>query len=173
MEADETERQEEDMNTESAASDAGAGDELRVAQARCEELNDKYLRLAADFENYKKRTARETEQIIRFANERLALEFLEILDNLERALKAEDADLKEGLSQIHKLFLSILERNGITPIKCTNARFNPNEHEAIAHIPSDYEEGYIIDEVCRGYCMHDKVIRCAKVAVSKGKQNNE
>lgn len=173
MEDDETERQEKIVSNESEPGEVGDEGAFRVTQEAYEELNNKFLRLAADFENFKKRSAREREQIIRFANEQFALEILEVLDNIERALKAEDADLKEGLSQIHKLFLSILERNGITPIDCTHARFNPNEHEAIAAIPSEHEEGTIVDEVCRGYCMHDKVIRCAKVAVSQGKQNKE
>ncbi|HIJ06271.1 MAG TPA: nucleotide exchange factor GrpE [Methanocalculus sp.] len=161
------------MENESITSESEDIETNGITSEAYEELNNKFLRLAADFENYKKRAEREREQIVRFANEQFALEILDVLDNLERALKAEDADLKEGLSQIHKLFLSILERNGITPIECTHARFNPNEHEAIASIPSDYEEGIIVDEVCRGYCMHDKVIRCAKVVVSQGKKNNE
>ncbi|GAA5262673.1 nucleotide exchange factor GrpE [Methanocalculus sp. MC3] len=173
MEDDETQRQEEIVSNESEASEVKDEGDSKVTQEAYEELNNKFLRLAADFENFKKRSAREREQILRFANEQFALEVLDILDNFERALKAEDADPKEGLSQIHKLFLSILERNGITPIECANVRFNPNEHEAIAAIPSDEEEGTIVDEVCRGYCMHDKVIRCAKVAVSQGKQNKE
>lgn len=161
------------MDNESVASEAGNTENISVTPEAYEELNNKFLRLAADFENFKKRAAREREQIIRFANEQFALEILEVLDNIERALKSEETDLKEGLSHIHKLFLSILERNGITPIDCTHARFNPNEHEAIASIPSEHEEGRIVDEVCRGYRMHDKVIRCAKVAVSQGKQHNE
>ncbi|MDO9538558.1 MAG: nucleotide exchange factor GrpE [Methanocalculus sp.] len=140
-----------------------------ITRREYDELNDKFLRLAADFENYKKRAAREQEMIIRFANERFALEILEILDNLERAVRADDSELKEGLNQIHKLFISVLERNGITPMTCIHTRFNPNEHEAIAYVPSEEEEGVIVDEVCHGYSMHNKVIRCAKVAVSKGK----
>lgn len=170
MEDDETQKQEKIVSNESEAGEAGDEGDSKVTQQAYEELNNKYLRLAADFENFKKRSAREREQIIRFANEQFALQILDILDNFERALKSEDADLKEGLSRIHKLFLSILERNGITPIECTHARFNPNEHEAIASIPSEHEEGIIVDEVCRGYCMHDKVIRCAKVVVSQGKE---
>jgi len=173
MEDDETQRQEEIMNNESEAGDVGDEGDFQVTQEAYEELNNKFLRLAADFENFKKRAAREREQIIRFANEQFALEILEVLDNIERALKAEDSDLKEGLSQIHKLFLSILERNGINPIDCIHARFDPNEHEAITSIPSEHEEGEIVDVVCRGYRMHDKVIRCAKVVVSQGKQNKE
>ncbi|MBR1368169.1 molecular chaperone GrpE [Methanocalculus chunghsingensis] len=139
-----------------------------VTREEYDELYGKYLRLAADFDNYRKRSARDQERIIQFANERFALEILDVLDNFERALKADDADLRAGLVQIHKLFLSVLERNGITQIRSEDAPFDPEKHEAIAYLPSQKEEGIILDEVCRGYCMHDKVIRCAKVAVSKG-----
>ena len=169
MEDDEKSRQEgipiderEDCLTGNQASS-------EITREAYDELNDKFLRLAADFENYKKRAAREQEMIIKFANERFALEILDILDNLERAIKVDDSELKGGLNHIHKLFISVLERNGISPMSCMNSRFNPNEHEAIAYVPSECEEGTIIDEVCRGYRMHNKVIRCAKVAISKGK----
>ncbi|WP_346866405.1 nucleotide exchange factor GrpE [Methanocalculus sp. MSAO_Arc2] len=144
-----------------------------ISRAEYEELYDKYLRLAADFENFKKRTAREQERFVRFANEQFAFDILEILDNLERALQADDNDLRDGLIQIHKLFLSVLERHGISPVDCEHTRFDPNEHEAIAHVESDQDEGMIVDEVLRGYRMYDRIIRCARVAVSKGKENTE
>lgn len=170
MEDDEKKRQEGAMSDEMNEREETIDPSHMISRAEYDELNEKFLRLAADFDNYKKRMAREQEQFIRFANERFALDVLEILDNLERALKADDRDLREGLVQIHKLFLSVLERNGITPIECLHTRFDPNEHEAIAHVNSDHEDGVIIDEVVRGYCMHDKVIRCAKVAVAKGNE---
>jgi molecular chaperone GrpE len=133
------------------------------------ELNDRYLRLAADFENFKKRTARDRETITNLANERFAIDIIEVLDNFERAIKADDTHLREGIIQIQHLLLSQLQRHGITPLDALNKPFNPAEHEAIAHVPSEEKEGIVIDEVARGYRMHDKVIRYAKVAVSKGK----
>lgn len=141
---------------------------------RYDELNDQYLRLAADFDNFRKRSARERETILHYANERFAVDMLEVIDNLDRAARSDDASLREGLKQIRELCSSVLQRHGITPIEVLTKKFDPAEHEAIAHVPSDYEEGVVIDEAARGYRMHDKVIRFAKVTVSKGnKKNNE
>lgn len=137
-----------------------------------DELNDRYLRLAADFDNFRKRTARDQERIAKHANEQLALDMLEVIDNLERAAKAEDSHLREGLMQIQQLCTTILQRYGISPVESLGKPFDPAEHEAIAHIPSEKEEGVVIDETARGYRMHDKVIRYAKVAVSKGNGKN-
>jgi len=96
---------------------------------------------------------------------------LDIVDNLERAGRSEDTHLREGLAQIRELCSAILQRHGISPIDALAKKFDPAEHEAIAHIPSDKDEGMVIDEVARGYRMHEKVIRFAKVAVSKKKDN--
>jgi len=144
-----------------------APDEQKVALA---ELNDRYLRLAADFENFKKRTARDREMTTNLANERFAIDIIEVLDNFERAIKTDDAHLREGIVQIQHLLYSQLQRHGITPLDARNKPFNPAEHEAIAHVPSEGKEGIVVDEVARGYRMHDKIIRYAKVAVSKGNQ---
>jgi molecular chaperone GrpE len=131
------------------------------------ELNDRFLRLAADFENFQRRTSRERESIIALANERFVIDLLEVVDNFDRALKADDSHLREGLEQIRQLLSTQLQRHGITPIESLNKPFNPMEHEAIAHVPSGEPEGTVIDEVARGYRMNEKVIRYAKVAVSK------
>jgi len=136
------------------------------------ELNDRFLRLAADFENFRKRTARDLEARVKFAIEEFAIELLEVIDNFERAVQAEEIGSSEGLLQIHKLFRAVLERHGIRPIESVGKRFNPAEHEAVASIASDHEEGIVVEEFCPGYCMHDRVIRCAKVAVSKGKEGD-
>ena len=145
-------------------------DEQKKAYA---ELNDQFLRLAADFENFKKRTARDRELSISLANERFAIDILEVVDNLERALKADDTHLREGICQIQQLLDAQLLRHGINPIDALKKQFNPSEHEAIAHVTSDETVGTVIDVVARGYRMHDKVIRYAKVAVSKGNQKNQ
>jgi molecular chaperone GrpE len=171
---DQTEMQ-DDTGPQESSDRAGAkpvseGDELLQAY---DELHDRYLRLAADFENYKKRNARETEERVNYAVEHFAVEILDVVDNLERAVASDDGSLREGLEQINKLVLSILTRHGIAPINCKETRFDPGTQEAIAYVPSAYEEGIVIDEITRGYTMGDKVIRCAKVAVSKGKQEKE
>jgi molecular chaperone GrpE len=132
------------------------------------ELNDQFLRLAADFENFKRRTLRERESVVTLANERFAIDLLEVMDNFDRALKSDDSHLREGVEQIRQLLNTQLQRHGINPIDSMNKPFNPLEHEAIAHVPSGEPEGTVIDEVARGYRMNDKVIRHAKVAVSKG-----
>jgi molecular chaperone GrpE len=144
--------------------------ELEEQKKRYEDLNDRFLRLAADFENFRRRTAHERESVMQFANERFAVDMLEIVDNLERAVRSDDNHLREGLMQIRGLCFAILQRHGITPIDVLTKKFDPEEHEAIAHVPSEKEEGIIIDEIARGYRMHDKVIRYAKVAVSNGKE---
>jgi molecular chaperone GrpE len=145
-------------------------DELAEEKNRFDELNDRYLRLAADFDNYRKRTARDHEAMVQHANERFAVDVLEIADNLERALKSDDSHLRHGVEQIHQLLSGILVRHGITPIDALKKSFDPGEHEAVAHIPSDDAEGTVVDVVSPGYRMHKKVIRYAKVAVSKGKK---
>lgn len=133
------------------------------------ELNDQFLRLAADFENFRRRTERERESIVALANERFAIDLLEVVDNFDRALKADDTHLREGIMQIQQLLNAQLQRHGIIPIDSLKKPFNPQEHEAIAHVPSQEPEGMVIDEISRGYRMKEKVIRHAKVAVSKGK----
>jgi molecular chaperone GrpE len=147
--------------------------ELEAQKKSLAELNDQLLRLAADYENFKKRTAREMETVISLANERFAIDILEVVDNFERALKTDDTHLREGILQIRQLLNAQLLRNGITPLDAQKKQFNPAEHEAIAHFTSKEPAGTVIDEVSRGYRMHDKVIRYAKVAVSKGNQTDQ
>jgi molecular chaperone GrpE len=147
--------------------------ELETQKKGFAELNDRLLRLAADYENFKKRTARERETFISLANERFAIDILEVVDNFERALKTDDTHLREGILQIRQLLNVQLLRNGITPLDAQKKQFNPAEHEAIAHVMSDEPAGTVIDEVSRGYRMQDKVIRYAKVAVSKGNQKDQ
>jgi len=142
--------------------------ELDEQKKAFEDLNDQFLRLAADFENFKRRTSRERESIVALANERFAIDLLEVVDNFDRALKSDDSHLREGLEQIRQLLGDQLQRHGIVAIESLNKLFNPLEHEAIAHVPSAEPEGTVINEVAKGYRMNDKIIRYAKVAVSKG-----
>jgi len=143
---------------------------LEELQKKYDELNDRFIRLAADFENYRKRADREFENRVKFAIEGFAVELLDVVDNFDRALSADSESAREGLEQIYKQFQAILERHGICPIEARGKKFNPGEHEAVACVPSEAEEGTIVDEICCGFRMYDKVIRCAKVAVSKGKE---
>ncbi len=138
-----------------------------------DEQKNRYLRLAADFENYKKRISRESDERSGRAVEQLARDVLVIADNIERALSSDKNTLREGLEQIHKLLESVLEHHKITKIECLNLPFNPETQEAVAYVPSDSPEGIVIDEIEPGYCRNEKVIRCAKVAVSQGNITEE
>jgi molecular chaperone GrpE len=132
--------------------------------------DDRLLRLAADFENYKKRAAREREEVVAFANERLVKGLLPILDDLERALDAaeqhEEAQLEEGVRLVHRALASLLERNGVSEID-TSGKFDPHVHEALLTQPSeDAEEGSVLDVVQKGYAIGGRVVRPARVIVS-------
>jgi molecular chaperone GrpE len=135
------------------------------------EVDDRLLRLAADFENYKKRAARERDEYVTFANERLIKELLPVLDDLERALQAatehEEAQLEEGVELVHRSLASLLARNGVKEIS-TEGKFDPHVHEALLSQPSeDAEQGSVIDVVQKGYTIGDRVVRPARVIVSE------
>ena len=134
------------------------------------EVDDRLLRLAADFENYKKRAARERDEYVTFANERLIKELLPVLDDLERALQAaaehEEAKLEEGVELVHRSLASLLQRNGVKEI-ATDGKFDPHVHEALLSQPSDAEQGSVIDVVQKGYTIGERVVRPARVIVSE------
>jgi molecular chaperone GrpE len=133
------------------------------------ELEDKLLRVAADFENYKKRVAREREEYVAHANERLVKELLPILDDLERALDAvgqhEEATVEEGLRLVHRSLAALLEKNGVREIS-TEGKVDPHVHEALLSQPSEEEEGSVIDVVQKGYTLADRVVRPARVVIA-------
>jgi molecular chaperone GrpE len=136
-----------------------------------QEVDDRLLRLAADFENYKKRVARERQEYIAFANERLLKELLPILDDLERALDSaeqhEEAQLEDGVRLVHRSLASLLERHGVQQIP-TDGKFDPHVHEALLAQPSeDAETGAVIDVVQKGYKIGDRVVRPARVIVAE------
>jgi molecular chaperone GrpE len=132
-------------------------------------VDDRLLRLAADFENYKKRTARERQEYVALANERLIAELIPILDDLERALSAaeehQEAQLEEGVRLVHRSLAGLLERHGVKAIE-TEGRFDPHVHEALLSQPSEAEEGSVIDVVQKGYKLGDRVVRPARVVVA-------
>ncbi|MDD1729099.1 MAG: nucleotide exchange factor GrpE [Methanospirillum sp.] len=142
---------------------------LEILQGEYDDLHDRYLRLAADFENFRKRSTRDMEFRTNSAIERFAKDMLEVADSLDRALIAEGGD-HEGMTQIKKLFENVLERQGIQPYESSGEPFDPARHDAIAYVPSDKDEGTVCDEVCKGYCLNSKVIRPAKVTVSRGNE---
>ena len=137
-------------------------------------LNDRLLRLQADFDNYRKRIDRERKDWAVFANEKLLKDLLPALDNFELGLangvKANAPEaLLEGLRLVQKQMEGALEKSGVTPIDAEGQPFDPNLHEAITHMPStDVPEGTVLAQTRRGYKMGDKLLRAAQVVVSSG-----
>ena len=165
------EAQAEDANGEKTPAEEEL-DPLTAAQNEAEQWKDKYIRLVAEFENYKKRTLKEKSELILNGSEKTVAAILPILDDFERATadKTEDPQaIKEGYELIYKKFLKALETIGVHKIKTDNADFDVDYHEAIAMVPGmgDDKKGKVIDCVQTGYTLNDKVIRHAKVAVGQ------
>ena len=165
------EAQAEDANGEETPAEEEL-DPLVAAQNDAEQWKDKYIRLVAEFENYKKRTLKEKSELILNGSEKTVAAILPILDDFERATadKTEDPQaIKEGFELIYKKFLKALETLGVNKIETDNADFNVDYHEAIAMVPGmgDDKKGKVIDCVQTGYTLNDKVIRHAKVAVGQ------
>lgn len=148
--------------------------ELEKAQADIEEQKDKYLRLSAEFDNYRKRTMKEKAELILNGGEKSLSSILPVVDDFERAIKmmetATDVNaVKEGVELIYNKFMAVLAQNGVKVIETKDQPLNTDFHEAIAVIPSPTEEqkGKILDCVQTGYTLNDKVIRHAKVVVGE------
>jgi molecular chaperone GrpE len=147
--------------------------EKRLVEAEAE--RDDYLvqlqRVAADFENYRKRAVRDQESLVARAHERLVKELLPVLDDLERALQAaaahEEAKLEEGVGLVARELRDALDREGLVEIE-TNGRFDPHVHEALLSQPSEQEEGAVLEVLQKGYRLGDRVLRPARVVVSQG-----
>lgn len=148
--------------------------ELVQAQETIEEQKDKYLRLSAEFDNYRKRTMKEKAELILNGGEKSLTSILPVIDDFERALRtmetAQDvAAVKEGVELIYNKFMSVMSQNGVKVIETKEQPLNTDFHEAIAVIPAPTEElkGKILDCVQTGYTLNDKVIRHAKVVVGE------
>lgn len=148
--------------------------ELEKAHAALEEQKDKYLRLSAEFDNYRKRTMKEKAELILNGGEKTITSILPIVDDFERALKnmetaTDVAAIREGVELIYNKFMSVLGQNGVKVIETKEQALNTDFHEAIAVIPAPQEElkGKILDCVQTGYTLNDKVIRHAKVVVGE------
>lgn len=162
----------EEQTTEQAADQIV--DDMENMTQKCAELNDKNLRLMAEFDNYRKRTLKERSDLIKTAGEGVIKDLLPLVDDFERALKAMDISddaqaIKEGVDLIYGKLIKFLELNGVKAIPTENEDFNTDVHEAITTFPAPSEElkGKIIDCTSKGYTMHDKVIRFAKVVVGE------
>jgi molecular chaperone GrpE len=141
---------------------------------RDEHLND-LKRVAAEFENYRKRVLRDQESLVARAHERLVKELLPVLDDLERALAAaeehEEAKLEEGVRLVHRELAAALEREGLAEIE-TNGVFDPHVHEALLSQPSDAEEGSVLEVAQKGYRLGDRVLRPARVVVAAPREDD-
>lgn len=149
-------------------------EELANANKTIEEQSDKYLRLSAEFDNYRKRTIKEKAELILNGSQTAISSILPVLDDMERAMKnlEKSEELRpalEGVELIYNKFIKILEQQGVKKIETENQEFNTDYYEAIAMIPAPSEEmkGKILDCVLTGYTLNDKVIRHAKVAVGQ------
>jgi molecular chaperone GrpE len=156
---------------EQASEQLESGDEVAALQAERDELFDRLQRLAAEFDNFRKRSVREAATTIERANERLVKELLPILDDLARALEAaevhEEAKLEEGVRLVHRSLADLLAKEGLAEIE-TDGRFDPHVHEALLSQPSEAEEGSVIQVLQRGWRIGDRVLRPARVVVSSG-----
>jgi len=156
-----------------AAGDADSEDAMAGLQADLDRFRDLALRSQADFENYKKRAAREKEDALKYANSSLLQRLVSILDNFELGLAAaktesEHSPIYSGMVLVQKQLNDLLEENGLQAIEAEGKKFDPNLHEAIAHEPSESAEGTVIRQARRGYRFKDRLLRPARVIVSSG-----
>lgn len=147
-------------------------EQLDAAKKEIEELNDKLLRMIAEFDNYRKRTLKEKTELILNGGEKTIVAILPVIDDMERALKnMQSADnvaaVLEGVELIYKKFMDILSKQGVSVIETKDADFDVDVHEAIAQLPAPVEElkGKVMDCTLTGYKLNDKVIRHAQVVV--------
>ena len=164
---------------EQPVEEAPAGEDLQArlaaAEALAEERLDDLRRLAADFDNYRKRVARDQERVVARANERLVKELVAVVDDLERALEAadahEEAQLVDGVRLVHRSLTELFGREGLAEIE-TSGKFDPHIHEALLSQPSEAEEGSVIEVLQKGYKLGDTVLRPARVVVAAAKEED-
>ena len=154
---------------------------LKAKAAKADENWDKFLRAAADLDNYRKRVSREKEELVRFTSERVVSALLPALDNLERAIDAaqkhgnENSSLLEGITQVYSQFRRSLTEFGLQDVVANAGHpFDPNLHEAVSQIESEeHPEGHVVEQLQRGYKLADRLLRPARVVVSKGSTGTE
>jgi molecular chaperone GrpE len=164
-----------DVAAESEAQDTtSTGDVTEQLMNQVKEWQEKYIRLSADFDNFRKRTMREKMELIKTASEDTLISILPVIDDFERAIKAmenvtEVVPVKEGVVLIYNKFNETLAQKGLKAIHTQNQEFNTDLHEAITKIPAPAEDlkGKVVDVIQKGYILHDKVVRFAKVVVGE------
>jgi molecular chaperone GrpE len=165
---------EQDLATDAATPEAGASEGASRAETELADLKDKYLRLAAEFENYKRRTSKERADLFKTANQELMVALIPVIDDFDRARQhtqgaTDPAALQNALDITYNKLTKTLENKGLTPMNAKGGNFDAELHEAITQIPapSDDLRGKIVDEIEKGYYLGDKVIRHAKVVLGQ------
>ena len=160
--------------TEKSPTKAELSERLEQVEAERDEYLADLKRVAAEFENYRKRALRDQESLVARAHERLVKELLPVLDDLERALEAaeahEEAKLEEGVALVTRSFADVLRREGLEEVP-TDGKFDPHVHEALLSQPSEAEEGSVIQVLQKGYRLGDRVLRPARVVVAGPRSN--
>jgi molecular chaperone GrpE len=162
-----------DGQADAPGSKQSSDSRISELEALAKDKENKYLYLYADFENYKKRAIKERSELIKFGWEPVARELIQVLDNLELALghvpPGTDQALVDGLRMVSDQFKATLAKQGVQPVGAIKQAFDPNLHEAVAQESSDEPAGTIIKEQARGYTIHGRLLRPARVVVSGGK----
>ncbi|MGD0753414.1 MAG: nucleotide exchange factor GrpE [Bacteroidales bacterium] len=163
----------DELNSGATASDKVVLD-VKFVEEKLAEIQDKYLRLSAEFDNYRKRTLREKIELSKYAGENLLLGIIPLMDDFERALKHMDSTtncvaLKDGIDIIYGKFSDFLKQNGIKEIESLDSNFNVDLHDAVAKVPvvEADKKGKVVEVVLKGYYLHDKVLRHSKVVVGE------
>ncbi len=173
--ADELIQEREDQKSSESSPENESEVRIKAAEDRCKEYYDRLLRVSAEFENYKKRSAREADNFRKFANESILKDLLPVVDNLERAIQSsanisEDGKscISEGVELTLKEILRVLERYGVKPVDAVDKPFDPGFHEAVMQeISEEIPENTVLKEFQRGYALHERLLRPAMVVVSK------
>ena len=170
----ELEEKEESSSKKKRAAKKTKVSKEKELEEKVNEINDKYLRLYSEFDNYRKRTIKERIELSKTASEEIIIDLLPVLDDFERSIKSneasEDCDaIKDGMDLIYNKFKNTLEKKGLKPIETQGNEFDTDFHEAITQIPapSDDLKGKVVDEIEKGYQLHDKVIRFSKVVIGQ------
>lgn len=167
-----TEKDAESSAIEDAADKVVA--EVRAVEEKLAEMQDKYLRLSAEFDNYRKRTLKEKMELSKYAEENLLSKIIPFMDDFDRAMQHIDIvtdgeAMKNGLNLIYMKFSEFLKQNSVAEIEALNTDFNVDLHEAVAKVPVEDEKmkGKVVDIVLKGYYLRDKILRHAKVVVGE------
>ncbi|MDI6719315.1 MAG: nucleotide exchange factor GrpE [Methanomicrobiales archaeon] len=174
MQNQSTERGNAKASQGAAEGDIDLQSALEEERKRYAELQDRYIRLAADFDNYRKKFDRERDAIVSLANQNLIAELLVIVDDFERALASiESEENREGLEMLQKNFLKILESHGLQAIECLGKKFDPNLHDVLAQEASECESGTVLEEYQKGYMLRSRVIRPSKVKIAEDSRDRK